>query len=158
MQYRLVFDTMTREARLWPVAIPLVFAVVGGVGVLRPAIFRAGSAKLNRVVSGGLVLGGCGMAIFIWRDIVDQQAYFRDALRAGRYTLVEGRVQNFVPGGAGCHPKEEFDVGGHHYWYSACSLSSAFQQTAGESGPVRDGVRVRIADVDGNIVRLEIAP
>lgn len=81
----------------------------------------------------------------------------RSHLRDGEYVLVEGRVENFVPGDRGGHREESWTVrsGGrtHSYRYSTASMISGFHQGG---GPVRAGIRVRLADVDGYIARLEI--
>ena len=79
----------------------------------------------------------------------------REALKNGRFTSVEGIVTGLQPGDS--HRSESFEVAGHLYKYSFSSRSAAFNQDAAVGGPIRDGLRVRITDVEGKIARLEIA-
>jgi hypothetical protein len=88
----------------------------------------------------------------------------RDALGAGRFTLVEGRVEEFRPPdrrGNALVP-ESFAVYSHErtfrYRYIESELTPGFRQPSDRGGPIRYMLRVRIADVDGRIARLEIAP
>jgi len=85
----------------------------------------------------------------------------RQSLLQGRYVLVEGTVRNFVPGDPGDHNDEEWDIISHgktyHYQYSGAKLTPGFRQTLPHGGPIRQGLQVRIADVEGSIARLEIA-
>jgi hypothetical protein len=79
------------------------------------------------------------------------------ALHGGRYEVIEGTVQGFHAGAASSHPPEEFDVSGHHFRYAPAELLYTFNHVAGAGGPMREGLRVRIASVEGRIARLEIA-
>jgi hypothetical protein len=81
----------------------------------------------------------------------------RGALESGRFTVVEGTVTNFVPMPPEGHRLEQFEVAGHSYAYSDFVVTPGFNNTQSHGGPIRDGLRVRIADVDGEIARLEIA-
>ncbi len=164
MQYKLVFDASTAPIDLWRVVPPLLFTVVGCVAAWRPSLFRgpaagpaAGPAKVPRAIGVAVALVSFWMAISTWQLLSVEQERFRSALRAGRYTLVEGKIANFQPGRPSCHPKEEFDVGRHHFSYGPCLLSTSFQKIAAQGGPLREGLQVRIADVDGSIVRVELA-
>jgi hypothetical protein len=84
----------------------------------------------------------------------------REAIRDGRYRIVEGTVTDFVPADAGDHHPEHFAVltpGGRvEYFYSESTVTQGFNQSQNHGGPIRDGLRVRIADVGGKIARLEI--
>ena len=79
------------------------------------------------------------------------------ALESRRYVVVEGVVHDFVPGPLSEHPMESFEVEGHRYEYSNAMVTEGFNITQSHGGPMRDGLRVRIADVHGVIARLEIA-
>ena len=99
--------------------------------------------------------------LFAYRDF----KVMRDAMQAGRFTVVEGRVEEFRP------PRrlnkqrttpETFMVHSHErdfrYSYLESQLAPGFNLPSDRGGPIRDRLRVRIADVDGRIARLEIAP
>ena len=89
----------------------------------------------------------------------------RDAMRTGRFTIVEGRVEEFQPPQR--HPRrgntrESFKVVSHErtyrYSYLEGDKGAGFHVPSDRGGPIRQMLRVRIADVDGQIARLEIAP
>jgi hypothetical protein len=90
-----------------------------------------------------------------------QYARLRDALRSGQFTMVEGVVRGFQPSDPGDHQEERWEVESrgviYRYHYVPSNLSPGFRQTRIHGGPIRDGLRVRIADVDGYIARLEVA-
>ena len=44
-----------------------------------------------------------------------------------------------------------------HFSYSKYEINSGFRRNVGQGGPMREGLFVRIANVDGEIARLEIA-
>ncbi|HEX8394197.1 MAG TPA: hypothetical protein VF665_17775 [Longimicrobium sp.] len=108
---------------------------LGGAGFLFGALLTAGSIAFEYVGARRL----------------------RERLASGDYELVAGRVQNFMPGDRGGHRDESFTVvsGGrtYRYRYRHSDWTPGFHQSA---GPVHAGAYVRIADVDGQIARLEI--
>jgi hypothetical protein len=55
------------------------------------------------------------------------------------------------------HAMESFEVAGHCYSYSDYVVVAGFNNTQSHGGPIRNGLRVRIADIDGQIARLEVA-
>lgn len=77
----------------------------------------------------------------------------------GHFETVEGTVGKFHPMPYRGHDEESFSVNGVDFSYSDfVGTSSCFKQTASHGGPIRDGLRVRIAYVDNCILRLEVAP
>ena len=158
MHYRLIFDATTVRYPVWPWLLPLaLFAAFGLVLVRFPNLYGQRS-RFMRAVGTLLTIVGLGSALFIWHVRTGQRHKVIGALRDGHYALVEGRVSGFRPGAPTSHPPEEFDVNGHHYRYAPAEELYSFNHVAGAGGPIHDGVQVRIADVDGLIARLEIAP
>jgi hypothetical protein len=85
----------------------------------------------------------------------------RDAYQTGRYSVVEGFVEDFQPMPYTGHQLECFKVQKDRFCYSDYVVSPAFNQSATHGGPIRAGLPVRIAyyeDNDSNllILRLEI--
>jgi hypothetical protein len=161
VDYQLVFDAVRHGYTTWRAAI--LPACIAMVATLLSVLVRSESpsqeresARRYRALTGlvGALAGlGCvAMLAHTWRDY----AKLRTALRNGTYLLVEGRVTDFVPERRDGHPIEMFRVGDAQFEYSTSDITSAFHWTAGQGGPIRDGVSVRIADVDGAIARLEI--
>jgi hypothetical protein len=75
------------------------------------------------------------------------------ALRAGRATRVEGVVEEYQPGSYARKAPERWTVAGHRYEFRPYSARPGFDAL----GVIHPGQRVRIADVDGWIARLEVA-
>src|SRR4051812_7475233 len=75
------------------------------------------------------------------------------------YVVVEGIVSDFVPGGG--HDEELWHVRSgdedHRYHYKASVVTAGYRQTQSQGGAIRNGVRVRVADIDGLIAQLEVA-
>jgi len=79
-----------------------------------------------------------------------------DAIAAGRYAVVEGRVHDFRPMPAHGHALEHFCVQQACFAYSDFEASPGFNNTASHGGPIREGLPVRVAHVGNTIVRLEV--
>src|SRR5256885_15442099 len=82
------------------------------------------------------------------------------ALRDGRASVVEGRVQNFHPMPYSGHDTERFTVGDVHFAYTDYAIGTGFMHTSSHGGPIREGLRVRIHFIGSRepmIVKLEIA-
>ena len=80
-----------------------------------------------------------------------------NALRAGRYSIVEGPVTHFVPMPYSGHSEESFVVGGQKFSYSDYIVTAGFHNTASHGGPIHEGLQVRVTYVGDVILKLEIA-
>jgi len=160
VRYRLVYDAAAAGyADWWFPAIGL--ALLAGFGL---ALYRHHSGTPTRH-AWALYAGVPFLLLWVVAAATatyGRYATLRDRLRAGQFTTVEGVVQDFEPGDAGDHREERWSVrsGGrlYRYQYSPSRLTPGFRHTAAHGGPIRPGLRVRIADVDGYIARLAIAP
>ncbi|HEX7289012.1 MAG TPA: hypothetical protein VF532_22700 [Candidatus Angelobacter sp.] len=90
------------------------------------------------------------------------KGYFQDlklyrAYERGEFSLVEGLVEDFRPMPFEGHQEECFSVKAKRFCYSDFEGTAAFKNTASHGGPIRAGLRVRIAYVGNDILRLEIA-
>ena len=144
------------------------------LAVLKPAaiIFLAGALLVALPLPHGrlrrqakytgflMVLGTVGWSILAGMTSWRAQRELCQELRRGRFTLVEGVVSNFQPALPPKRPVERWDVqsGAHlyHFSYSATDLVG-YRQTEPEGGRIREGTRVRVADVGAVIGRLEMA-
>ena len=153
--YQTVFDTARAGFHTWKAsAIGLPF-MAGGVymaWLVRRSSAQPARRRTATLVAVAAILLGTGTSIKVFVELRAEYQELRSALQSGRYALVEGIVSDFTAKGPGSHPPESWSVAGHRYtFYSA--ITSGFDQ----SGRVRPGDRVRIADVSGRIARLEIA-
>lgn len=161
--YVLVFDVRDLPEFEWATlaicaSIAALCLFLTAYGRLQTDPERTGRNEAFRLV--GLV-GGVLISIVCAGELLlnkSQNDSLEEALNTGTYTHVEGIVEDFVPGDRAGHVDESWRVrsGGEVYTYSYSSSMRVpgFHRSA---GPIRSGLHVRIADVDGYIARLEIA-
>ena len=112
--------------------------------------------------SARIALGVVGLVIFCWMpvsgawQVFEEYSRFATRYRTGQFSLVEGIVEDFVPEPSGGHGRETFRLGEHHYAYSTSELVPGYHQLRARGGVIAPGVKVRIADIDGHIARIEI--
>jgi len=153
--YKVVFDARNSGLPGWESIL---------VGLLFIAIFYFGR-EWNRRLSPALRKAGLILAwlwtVVVTLSIVGETLRVRYRLNHGDYVLVEGVVSDFVSADWGGHRAEQWCVRSgdedHCYKYSRPVITAGFRQTQEEGGPIHSGVRVRIADEDGLIARLEVA-
>jgi hypothetical protein len=85
-----------------------------------------------------------------------QYASLSDGMKLGKYQLLEGVVENFKPAAESSKPPEKFTVAGHDFELREYDVTSAFHQTSFYGSPIRNGIKVRIYCVGGEIAKLEI--
>jgi hypothetical protein len=104
-----------------------------------------------------LAVGGGLLGVFVLNLCIRYMEFarLRNAVRNGRYSVVVGDVTDFRSGDT--HRPETFVVDGHSYSYSSSWSSVAFNRDSASGGPIRQGLRLRITDVGGAIVKLEVA-
>ena len=78
------------------------------------------------------------------------------AYRSGHYSVVEGEVEHFRPMPYDGHQDECFSVKHTTFCYSDFEPTAGFNNTASHGGPIWAGLPVRVAYVDGHIIRLEV--
>ncbi len=87
-----------------------------------------------------------------------QEADLKAAVKAGRFSVVEGCVERFHPMPASGHDTERMQVGGHAFEYSDDIVTPGFHNSASHGGPLDDASKVRVRFVGDQIVRLEVQP
>jgi hypothetical protein len=139
----------------WFPAAGLLIVVVG-IGQLLYRRFYPAASRWRRVlpyIYTCLAIAWTGVAFAVtygdYRDTVKR-------LGDGRYTTVEGPVTAFKPMPREGHADESFAVHGRLYRYSDYRVSACFNNTQSHGGPIRQGLVVRIADINGCIARLEV--
>ena len=159
-QYRLVYDAGQAGYTDW--WFPLFG--LGMLGIFTALLIRARRRHLPASRSWILYIGVPFLSLWVVVAFVgtySSYAKLRDRLADGDYTVVEGVVHNFRPGDAGDHEEESWTVESrgrsYEYHYVRSRLSPGFRQAAAHGGPIREGLLVRLADVDGHIARLEVA-
>jgi hypothetical protein len=170
MTYETVFEITQKPFEWWWPAFGLIFIVIG-------VVFIKFGPRLNRNKGGkyfGLTFAmppkllGWFFVIFasFWTLVAFgfTHSSYRElvgAYRAGKYSLVEGFVEDFHPMPYEGHQNECFRVEKERFCYSDYEVSPAFNQSASHGGPIRAGLPVRIAyyedeNFQARILRLEI--
>jgi hypothetical protein len=154
LSYQVVFDVSRQLPQLWWLSVIPVAVVAIYLRFFTPTRFTQSHQTLNKVLLGLTVLMGIVWAVPNW------VAYhrLRTALERGHYRVVEGRVMNFVPQKELIKRLESFSVISPaettRYEYARWLVTQGMNHNHGH---IRNGSRVRIADVNGTIVRLEVA-
>jgi hypothetical protein len=80
-----------------------------------------------------------------------------DAYQQGRYEVVEGEVSvGHVQPRTGHSPGDAVTVGGRTFEVNYFVATPAYKQSIAHGGALQQGAYVRIAHVDGEIVRVEV--
>ena len=160
-----VFDLADAGFRDWTVsAVGLIFVAAGVYIVLFPQVMRAVKIPYFEFELGARKAGYFFLAfVVLWTVGAFWQTYtehLRHAalVRQNECSIVEGRVENFVPMPYAGHAKESFSVSGVAFGYSDFDVTDAFNNTASHGGPVNANSYVRICydPQDKAILRLEI--
>lgn len=120
---------------------------------------RIWRAKLERTPIAAMVLwlvvwslGAGGGAV----NVVYQHYRCIHLASSGQFDVVEGVVSSFRPLEANQKGSEQFTVNNQTFSYSDRNLSGGgMRQTFGRTGPMADGVYVRVAHHSGTILKLE---
>lgn len=125
---------------------------MAGVGSFYDRLNDRGKFSIRtRLLTGGALV----VALITLVAGFSQYRALRGALECGDYRAVEGVVTHFVPAKE-WGDWESFNVGNDRYQYSDSYIVPGYHRTILKGGVLRDGLHIRIADVDGEIARLEV--
>lgn len=155
-QYHVVFDLAASGYKAWTSLVPgVVVFLVGLLMAIFPGIIpqpwpwsRSGVRVFGWLI---VIFAGALSGVAFWSTYSEYRE-LASRLSTGRYEIVEGTVENYRQD----RTDEAFTVGNVPFEYSDFSVSSAFNNTAAQGGPIRPSLAVRIAHTDGKILRLEI--
>lgn len=151
----LVFDAV--QAGFSPARLMLPGLVLAAIGLF--FVFLGFHAPTRRRRLFAWIFGpvaavwGLVWSAAAYRGTTAEYARIRDAMAAGRYTVIEGPVTDYVKERSSGTQPERWKVAGREYVISSLRLP----RTPLHPGLVKEGTYVRIADVDGQIARFEIA-
>lgn len=157
-RYVLVYDAAQLRFPDWPLAVAGVIVAVAGYVLLRVA--GPGTRPTAAPRMSGTVMVAFGL---MWAAVIGLGSYvhhlqLREALAAGRFTTVSGFVYDRP---AGTEDESVWVVEGDSaaawYRYEGRMDGAGFRRRTPGDGGLHDGMRVRIADVNGRIARLEVA-
>jgi len=154
-EYKTVFTVLQSKPPWQPHVIVLLIGVIGTIAAL-VAVMRYRQRKLIvGIVYAFFLLAA--VTVYPGSGIRDMYQRAQDAYRYGQYQTIDGVVTNFHPMPYSGHQNESFVINGIQFTYSDYVLVPCFNNTASHGGPIRDGIRVRIAYSGDCILRLDIA-
>lgn len=163
LAYRLVYDATRLAFPAWPVAAWGIPAALLGTALLR----WGGSGRAARWAGTTLAIFGPAWVVIMGAGLYNEHARLRSALRSGEFSVVEGVVYDrppLAPGSDGdaAEPAWVVESGpaerptAHWYRYAGTRLTPGYHRARPGDGELRDGTRVRLADVGGRIARVEV--
>jgi hypothetical protein len=158
--YEVVYDAARLAFPAWPVAALGLAVAAAGAG-LGAYVRRRGvaSAPVRMAVSSAIIFG-VSWALLVGGGLFAQHGQLRRALEEGNFVRVEGLVYDRPSGAAkdmeGASWVVEAGQVAHWYRYDRSPLSVGYRRAAPGTGGIRDGARVRIADIGGRIARIEV--
>jgi hypothetical protein len=155
MNYQVAFDASQNYSQLFIWGLGPIFA---SIFFLIGWVLRQSTEKFERkkgvfftAVSSALLAGSL---LFLFAAANDLRIA-KTALRSGRVKIAEGTIENFVPMPPGGHATESFIVDGTPFSYGSGWGSITFDSDW-NTGFIHNGVQVRIAYRNGEILRIEV--
>ena len=149
--FQTVFEIGLKTFPWVGLVMPVVFIVMG------MCLIRFSGGNQIRQIVGGFAVLFCGLVVVLLGvrlipDFVEE----RHAYVTGKYSVVDGPVEDFHPMPFQGHQNERFRVGAKSFSYSSFDLTSCFHSAASHGGPIRPGLNVRIFFTEGCILRLDV--
>jgi hypothetical protein len=154
MSYITVFEITEKPFEWWFSAIGLIGVALGILIVL---VGRKWPSRRRSVLSGYVMAAFC--ALWSTAAFIASYSQYRncmDAYQSKTYQIAEGRIEDFRPMPFTGHQDECFSVQDHRFCYSDYAIQAGFNRSTSHGGPIRDGLPVRIAYFNGQILRLDI--
>ena len=157
---QVLYDASQLAFPAWPVAAVGLVVAAAGVGLGAYMRRRAVTSTVAQTVVTSAIIFGVSWSLLVGGGLYAQHGQLRRALREGSFVSVEGVVYDRPPGGAkdasGASWVVESGKTAHWYRYDRSLLAVGFRRAGSGTGGLRDGVRVRIADIGGRIARIEL--
>ena len=159
--YEVIYDAARLRFPAWPVASVGLAVAALGVGLGAYLRRRAVTSAVARTVVSSAIIFGVSWALLVGGGLYAQHDQLRQALREGSYVRVEGLVYDRPPGASKdvegpSWVVEAANQVAHWYRYDGSPLVVGYRRNGPGTGGIKDGSRVRIADIGGRIARLEV--
>ena len=158
--YRVIYDAAQLRFPAWPVAAAGLAVALAGVGLGAYLRRRGVTSAAARTVVTSAIIFGVSWSLLVGGGLYAQHGQLRSALAERSYMAVEGVVYDSPQGSAkdaeGKSWVVESGKTAHWYRYDGSPLAVGYTRSGPGTGGLRDGARVRIADVGGRIARLEV--
>jgi hypothetical protein len=157
---QVLYDASRAAFPAWPVAAVGLMVAAAGVGLGAYFRRRAITSSVAQTVVTSAIIFGVSWSLLVGGGLYAQHGQLRRALRDGSFVRVEGVVYDSPPGAAkdanGGSWVVESGTTAHWYRYDRSPLAVGFRRAGPGTGGLRDGARVRIADIGGRIARIEL--
>ena len=159
MEFEIVYRLTDNLWFLLLFLLPLVFLFLGLALVLKPSWFR-NLSKFGRLIIGPIFITiSLLVTVFFMANIILQYNNIVKPYMNNEYLIVEGEVQDFVPGSDDWgNDTESFTVNGIKFEYSQPSAAFGYRRYAENGGVIKgNGQYVRIGYViydDENVIVL----
>ena len=159
--YEVISDAARLPFPAWPLALLGATVAMAGVGLGAYFRRRGITSSIARTAVSSAIIFGVSWALLVGGGLYAQHGQLRRALEEGSYVRVEGLVYDTPPGAAtdvegGSWVVEAANQVAHWYRYDTSPLSVGYRRSRPGTGGIKDGSRVRIADIGGRIARLEV--
>ena len=158
--YEVLYDASRVRFPAWPVAILGLAVAAVGIGLGAYLRRRAVQSTAAQTLVTSLIIFGVSWALLVGGGLYLQHGQLERALRDGSFVRIEGVVYDRRSSGSldASGPSWVVEAGevAHWYRYDRSPLGVGYRRSAPGSGGLRDGSRVRIADVGGRIARIEV--
>jgi hypothetical protein len=136
----------------------LALAILGEIARRRKQLLAL--VRERKVAELVIFLAACVGVLWITLAMIggyrqDKAALIED-LSANRARIVEGYVQEYRRQAWSGKPMESFRVGTELFKFDGFGRSPAYHRRAQQGGQLRDGLHVRVWEIEGEIVRLEV--
>ena len=152
--YQLVFDLSQKSFRWWFPSIGILFVLLGVI-----LIWYGKHARWRRiylVFPWVIVVFSATWSTIAYVALHGSYVRAQYAYRSGRYSIIEGQVENFRAMPYEGHSEECFTIRSHSFCYSDYVMMPGFNQTSSHGGPIKQNLKVRLAYIGNTILRLEI--
>lgn len=163
MTNEVVYDAAQLAFPAWPVSLIGLAVAAAGVGLGAYFRRRKIESAIARTAVTSAIIFGVSWALLVGGGLYAQHNQLRRELDQGSFVRVEGVVYDNPPANKLADPQGNswvVEVGkvAHWYRYESSPLSVGYRRTGPGTGGLRDGTKVRIADIGGRIARVEVLP
>ena len=159
--FEVIYDAARHRFPAWPVASIGLAVAAAGVGLGAYLRRRANPSTIARTVVSSAIIFGVSWAVLVGGGLYAQHEQLRRALAEGSYVRVEGLVYDRPPGAnrdveGPSWVVETANQVAHWYRYDRSLLAVGYTRPGPGAAGIKDGARVRIADIGGRIARVEV--
>lgn len=154
MRYVVLFDASRQQYQWWFPAIGFALLVAGAIALL--ILKKVHTHRFVRRSATLVIFFAACWTSYVWFSTYREYTNCVAAINQHRYLTVEGQVEDFHPMPKSGHSDECFRVRQETFCYSDYAITPGFNQTSTHGGPIRPGLPLRIAYLDGYIIRLEV--